>query len=94
MASIFKVKIGKQGRLVLPKELREACQVDAGDEAVIIAKDKELSIHFHKANRDPLEHFIETSKNVSIGMSAQELKEFENRERIKDYLRKNEHSSP
>ena len=94
MASIFKVKIGKQGRIVLPKELREACQVDAGDEAVIIVKDKELSIHLHKANKDPLEHLIETSKHVSIGMSAQELKEFEDKERFKDYMRKSENYSP
>lgn len=78
---------------MLPKELRETCQVDAGDEAVIILKDKELSIHLHKVNQNPLEHLIETSKHVSIGMSAQELKEFEDRERIKDYMRKSENRS-
>lgn len=93
MASIYRVKVGKQGRLVLPKELREACQVDAGDEAVIIVKDKELGIHFHKTSQDPLEHFIESTKNVSIGMSAEELKEFEDRERMKDYFRKSGRSS-
>ena len=42
----------------------------------------------HKTNQDPLEHFIETSKNVAIGMLAQELKEFEDKERMKDYMRK------
>ncbi len=88
MASIYKVKIGKQGRLVLPKELREAFKVNTGDEVVIIVKDQELSIHLHKGNEDPLEHFIETSKKVSIGLSAEELKEFEEKERIKDYRSK------
>lgn len=77
----------------MPKELREACQVNTGDEAVIIAKGQELSIHLHKATLDPLEDLIEISKHVSIGMSAQELKEFEARERIKDYQRKSGHHS-
>ena len=88
VASIYKVKIGKQGRIVLPKELREACKVNAGDEAIITVKDQELSIHLHKAIKDPLEHFIETSKTVSIGMSAKQLKEFSEKEKLKDYHRK------
>lgn len=73
---------------MLPKELRETCQVDAGDEAVIIVKDQELTIHLHKANQDPLQHLIELSKNVHIGMSAKELKEFEDKERMNDYREK------
>jgi AbrB family looped-hinge helix DNA binding protein len=88
VASIYKVKIGKQGRIVLPKELREAYQVNAGDEAVIIVKGQELSIHLHKSNEEPMEHFIETSKKVSIGLSTEELKEFEEKERMKDYKSK------
>ncbi len=82
---MYKVKIGKQGRMVLPKELREACQVNAGDEAIIIVKGLELYIHLHKSNQDPLEHFIETSKKVSFGLTAKQLKQFEEKERIKDY---------
>jgi AbrB family looped-hinge helix DNA binding protein len=85
---MYRVKVGKQGRIVLPKELREAYQINTGDEAVIIVKGQELSIHLHKGNEEPLEHFIETSKKISIGLSAEELKQFEEKERIKDYKSK------
>ena len=94
MASIYKVKIGKQGRIVLPKQLRETCRISSGDEAVIIENGQELNIHFHKAIKDPLEDLMDISKQISIGMSAKELKEFEDKERFKDYLRKSEHHSP
>lgn len=73
---------------MLPKALREACQVNAGDEAVIIVKGQELNIHLHKGNQDPLEHFIETSKKVSFGLTARQLKQFEEKQRIKDYKSK------
>jgi AbrB family looped-hinge helix DNA binding protein len=88
MASMHKVKVGKQGRIVLPKELREKYQVNTGDEAIIIANGQELSIHLHKSHKDPLKHFIETSKKVSIGLSTEQLREFEEKQRIKDFKSK------
>ena len=36
-------------------------------------------------DRDPIKHFVETSMTVSTGLSAKELKEFEKKERVKDY---------
>lgn len=73
---------------MLPKELREAYGVDTGDEAVIIAGGKELSIHLHKVSEDPLQDLTELSKTVSIGLSAQELKEKADEERLKHFLKK------
>jgi AbrB family looped-hinge helix DNA binding protein len=86
VASIYKVKVGKQGRIVLPKELREAYEVSSGDEAIIIAKGQELSIHLHKVPKDPVKHLIELSRAVSIGLSAEELKKKADEERLKDFL--------
>jgi AbrB family looped-hinge helix DNA binding protein len=84
--SIYNVKVGKQGRLVLPKRLREEYQLKAGDEAVIITKGAEVSVHFHKAVKDPLQDLIELSKEISIGMTAEEMKKFSEEERFKHYL--------
>ncbi len=88
MASIYKVKVGKQGRIVLPKELREACEVNTGDEAIIIADGKELKIHLHKTPKDPLQDLIELSETISIGLSTEELKKRTDKERLKDFLGK------
>ena len=86
MASIYRVKVGKQGRIVLPKELREAYEVSSGDEAVIIVKGQELSIHLHKVPKDPIKHLIELSESVSTGLSAEELKKKADEERLKQFL--------
>ncbi len=86
MPSIYKVKIGKQGRIVLPKSLREAYGVDTGNEAIIIAKDGELTIRLHKVSEDPLHDLIEVSKETSIGLSAEELKKKADEERMKQFL--------
>lgn len=85
MASIYKVKVGKQGRIVLPKELREAYEVSTGDEAIIIAKGQELSIHLHKDHGDPIDDFIKISNKISIGLSAEKLKQKADEERLKDF---------
>ena len=86
MASIYRVKVGKQGRIVLPKELREAYEVSSGDEAIIIAKGQELSIHLHKVPKDLIKHLIELSKLISIELSAEELKKKADEERLKQFL--------
>ena len=85
MASVYKVKVGKQGRIVLPKELREAYEVSSGDEAIIIAKGQELSIHLHKVCKDPIEDLAEASKRISIGLSAEKLKQRADEERVNQY---------
>ena len=87
MASIYKVKVGKQGRIVLPKNLREAYGVNTGNEAIIIARDGELTIHFHKLSENPIQDLIELSKTTTIGLSAEELKKKADQERIKHFLR-------
>jgi AbrB family looped-hinge helix DNA binding protein len=87
MSSIYKVKVGKQGRIVLPKNLREAYGVNTGNEAIIIARDGELTIHFHKLSENPIQDLIELSKTTTIGLSAEELKKKADQERIKHFLR-------
>ncbi|MCJ7718920.1 AbrB/MazE/SpoVT family DNA-binding domain-containing protein [Candidatus Bathyarchaeota archaeon] len=86
MASVYKVRVGKQGRIVLPKELREAYKVSTGDEAIIITNGKELNIHLHKVSEDPLQDLTELSKTISIGLSAEELKKKAGEERLKQFL--------
>lgn len=66
--------VDEHGRIMLPKELRETYEARTGDEAIIIAKNKELSIHLYKTPKDPLEHLIETSKTITIELSTEELK--------------------
>lgn len=87
MTSIYKVRVGRQGRIVLPKELREACEISTGDEAIIIARGKELTIHLHKVSEDPIHDLTELSKTISIGLSAEELKKKTDEERLKQFLK-------
>ena len=87
MTSVYRVRVGRQGRIVLPRELREAYNVSTGDEAVIIAKGKELSIHLHKVP-DPLDDLTELSKTIKIGLSAEELKKRADEERLSQFLEK------
>lgn len=86
MPSIYRVTVGKQGRIVLPKSVREAYELEAGDEVTIIAKGDELSIYPHKSPQDPLEDLARLARTTSIGLSARELKERADEERSKDYL--------
>lgn len=85
MTSIYKVRVGRQGRIVLPKELREAYGITTGDEALIIVRDKELTIHLHKVSEDPVQDLIELSKTISIGLSAEELKKRADEELLKKF---------
>ena len=83
MSSIYKVRVGKQGRIVLPKEVREEYGVEAGDELVMITKGDELTIHLNKVPEDPLEDLARLSQEISIGLSAKELKERADEERLR-----------
>jgi len=87
MTSVYKLRIGRQGRIVLPKELREAYGVNAGDEAVILMKGKELSLRLRKVSKDPLQDLIKVSETISIGLSAEELKKKADEERLRDFLK-------
>lgn len=88
MTSIYRVKMGKQGRIVLPKELREAYGIEAGDEAVILVKGRELHLHPRKVSKDPLQDLIKLSETTHIGLSAEELKKKADENRMKDFLKK------
>ena len=87
MSSIYKVRVGKQGRIVLPKEVRDAYEMEAGDEVTIIVKGDELTIHLHKVPEDPLEDLAKLSETTSIGLSAKELKERADEERLRAFLK-------
>jgi len=87
MASLYKLRIGRQGRIVLPKELREVYGVDAGDEAVILVRGRELNLRLRKVSKDPLQDLIKLSEGISIGLSAEELKKKADEERLKDFLK-------
>jgi AbrB family looped-hinge helix DNA binding protein len=82
---MYKVKIGKQGRIVLPKELREAYEINTGDEAIITAKGQELNIHLHKVSKNPIQHLTETAEKIAIGLSAEKLKQKTDKERLKHF---------
>ncbi len=86
MTSVYRLRVGRQGRVVLPKELREAYGISTGDEAIIIARGEELSLHLRKVSEDPLKDLTELSKTISIGLSAQELKKKADEERIKRFI--------
>jgi len=86
MSSIYKARVGKQGRIVLPKEVRDVYEMKAGDEVTIIVKGGELTIHIHKAPEDPLEDLAQLSEVISIGLSAKELKERADEERLRAFI--------
>jgi len=86
VTSVYKLRVGRKGRIVLPKELREAYEISTGDEAIIIARGEELSLHLHKVSEDPLKDLTELSKTISIGLSAEELKKKADKERLKQFL--------
>lgn len=82
MSSIYRVRVGKQGRVVLPKEVRDMYGVDAGDEVTLIIRGEELVLHLHKVPDDPLEDLAQISESTSIGLSAEELKRRSDEERL------------
>jgi len=86
MTSIYKVRVGRQGRIVLPKELREAYEINTGDEAIILVEGKEISLHLRKVSENPLQDLTELSETISIGLSAEELKKKADEERLKEFL--------
>ena len=86
MSLIYRVRMGQQGRLVLPKEVRDAYELEAGDEVTIIVKEDELTIHLHKVPEDPLKDLAQLSETISIGLSAKELKKKADEERIRGRL--------
>jgi len=88
MTSIYKVRVGRQGRIVLPKELREAYEINTGDEAIILVEGKEISLHLRKVSENPLQDLTELSETISIGLSAEELKKKADEERLKEFLRR------
>lgn len=86
MTSVYRVRVGRQGRIVLPKELREEYGIKTGDEAIILVKGKELSLHLRKVSGDPLQDLTELSETISIGLSAEEFKKKADEERLKEFL--------
>ena len=88
MSSIYKVRVGKQGRIILPKKVRDAYELKSGDEVTIIAKGGELVFHMHKIPENPLEDLAQLSKIISIGLSAKELKEVADKERTETFFEK------
>lgn len=88
MAQLYKVRVGKQGRIVLPKELREACGISEGDEAIITVEGKQLTLHIHKVSDDPIRDLRELSETISLGLSSEELKKRGDEERLKHLLKR------
>ena len=85
---MYRVRVGRQGRIVLPKELREAYGIRTGDEAIVVAEGEKLTIHLHKVSDDPIQDLTELSKTISIGLPAEKLKKRADEERLKQFLRK------
>lgn len=87
MTQMYRVRIGKQGRIVLPKEIREEYDVKAGDELTMIVKGDEITLRIKEALGDPLEDLRRLAGHISIGLSAQELKRLSDEERLKEFIR-------
>jgi len=87
LSLIYKARVGKQGRIVLPREVRDVFGVKAGDEVTIIVKGGELTLHLRKVPEDPLEDLAKLSETISIGLSAKELKEKADKERLGKFLK-------
>jgi AbrB family looped-hinge helix DNA binding protein len=86
LTQLYKVRVGKQRRIVLPKELREAYEISEGDEAIIMVEGERLTLHIHKVPEDPIQDLRELSETVSLGLSAEELKKRGDEERLKHLL--------
>jgi AbrB family looped-hinge helix DNA binding protein len=84
---MYRVRIGKQGRIVLPKEIREEYDVKAGDEVTMIVKGDEITLRIRETPEDPLEDLNGLAERISIGLSAQELKRLSDEERLKEFIR-------
>jgi len=87
VAQMYRVRIGKQGRIVLPKEIREEYDVKAGDEVTMIVKGDEITLRIRETPEDPVEDLHGLAERISIGLSAQELKRLSDEERLKDFIR-------
>jgi AbrB family looped-hinge helix DNA binding protein len=87
VAQMYRVRIGKQGRIVLPKEIREEYDVKAGDEVTMIVKGDEITLRIRETPEDPLEDLNGLAERISIGLSAQELKRLSDEERLKEFIR-------
>lgn len=87
MAQMYRLRIGKQGRIVLPKEIREEYDVKAGDEVTMIVKGDEITLRIRETPEDPLEDLNRLAERISIGLSAQELKRLSDEERLKEFIR-------
>ncbi len=84
---MYRLRIGKQGRIVLPKEIREEYDVKAGDEVTMIVKGDEITLRIRETPEDPLEDLNRLAERISIGLSAQELKRLSDEERLKEFIR-------
>lgn len=87
MAQMYRVRIGKQGRIVLPKEIREEYDVKTGDEVTMIVKGNEITLRIKETPKDPLEDLHRLAERTSIGLTTQELKRLSDEERLKEYIR-------
>ena len=87
MTAIYRLKVGKHGRIVLPKEMRDAYSVEPGDEVTMIVRDDEITLRIDERPEDPLEDLHQLAKRISIGLSAEDLKRLSDQERLKDFIK-------
>jgi len=86
LAKIQRIKIGKNGRITIPKKVRDQLDIKAGDEFILISKKEKLEFTLVKTTIDPMEDLRRLSENIQIGLSFEELKKLADKERLKDYL--------
>ena len=70
MTAIYRLKVGKHGRIVLPKEMRDEYSVKPGDEVTMIVKGDEITLRINESPEDPLEDLHQLTERISIGLSA------------------------
>jgi len=87
VTAIYRLRVGKHGRVVLPKEMRDQYSIEPGDEVTMIVKDDEITLKIKESPEDPLEDLHQLAKRISIGLSPEELKRLSNEERLKEYVK-------
>jgi AbrB family looped-hinge helix DNA binding protein len=87
VTQMYRVRIGKQGRIVLPKEIREEYDMKAGDEVTMIVKGDEITLRIKETPEDPLEDLRRLAERISIGLSTHELKRLSDEERLREFIR-------
>lgn len=79
MSNLKESKITLKGQIVIPKELRELLNINAGEKLVLKPVDKKILLL--PKPKDPVSFLISVGKKVKLGNLREEIKKFRREER-------------